>query len=114
MSPAQLEANRRNALKSTGPRTPKGQVISNMNASRHGIFCKEAVVRGRCIKEDDQEFTALHRRLRRELEPAWFPATAASGREGAAAAGRRGVGKGLNEKAHFGGTNPSSKMNKTQ
>lgn len=69
MSPAQLAANRRNALKSTGPRTPEGQDVSKMNACRHGILSKEAVVRGRCIKEDDQEFAALHQRLCEELEP---------------------------------------------
>ena len=64
MSPAQLEANRRNAQKSTGPRTPNGRAVSKMNACRHGILSKEAVVHGRCIKEDDQEFAALHQRLR--------------------------------------------------
>ena len=69
MSLKQLEANRRNALKSTGPRTPKGQAVSKMNACQHGILSKEAVVRGRCIKEDDQEFAALHQRLCEELEP---------------------------------------------
>ena len=58
MSPAQLEANRLNALKSTGPRTPQGRAISKMNACRHGIFSMDAVVRGRCIKEDDKELTA--------------------------------------------------------
>jgi hypothetical protein len=40
-----------------------------MNACQHGILSKEAVVHGRCIKEDDQEFAALHQRLWVELEP---------------------------------------------
>src|ERR1700733_5597483 len=69
MSLKQLEANRRNAQKSTGPKTPKGRAISKMNAFQHGILSREAVVRGRCIKEDDQEFVALHQRLWVELEP---------------------------------------------
>jgi hypothetical protein len=38
MTPARLEANRRNALKSTGPRTPRGKAQSRMNSLRHG-FC---------------------------------------------------------------------------
>ena len=69
MSPAQLAANRRNAQKSTGPKTPAGRGVSKMNALKHGILSKEAVVRGRCIKEDEQEFAALHQRLWVELQP---------------------------------------------
>jgi len=69
MSLKQLEANRRNAQKSTGPKTPEGQAVSKMNAFQHGILSKEAVVRGRCIQEDDQEFLALHQRLWVELKP---------------------------------------------
>jgi hypothetical protein len=38
MTPARLEANRRNALKSTGPRTARGKAQSRLNAMRHG-FC---------------------------------------------------------------------------
>jgi hypothetical protein len=36
-SPAQIEANRRNAQKSTGPRTPEGKLTVSQNALRHGI-----------------------------------------------------------------------------
>lgn len=35
-SPAQLRANRENAQRSTGPRTPAGKVVSSRNALRHG------------------------------------------------------------------------------
>ena len=69
MSPAQLTANRRNAQKSTGPQTPAGRAVSKMNALKHGILSKEAVVRGRCIKEDDREFAALNQRLWEDLNP---------------------------------------------
>jgi hypothetical protein len=33
----QIEANRRNALKSTGPKTEAGKQISRRNAVRHGL-----------------------------------------------------------------------------
>ncbi|HEV3167699.1 MAG TPA: hypothetical protein VGZ22_27085 [Isosphaeraceae bacterium] len=37
ISPARLEANRRNALKSTGPKTPEGKAIARRNALKHGL-----------------------------------------------------------------------------
>jgi len=36
MTPARLEANRRNAQKSTGPRTPRGKSQSRLNGLRRG------------------------------------------------------------------------------
>ena len=36
MTPARLEANRRNALKSTGPRSRRGKAQSRLNGLRHG------------------------------------------------------------------------------
>ncbi|MFO0907096.1 MAG: hypothetical protein U0794_01800 [Isosphaeraceae bacterium] len=48
-SPAQIEANRRNATKSTGPKTEAGKARSRANAFKHGlagtgIVCDEAVL----------------------------------------------------------------------
>ena len=43
---AKIEANRRNALLSTGPRTAAGKAIVAANAIRHGIFAKLPVVPG--------------------------------------------------------------------
>ena len=36
-SPARLAANRQNALKSTGPRTPEGKAAARLNAFQHGM-----------------------------------------------------------------------------
>ncbi len=41
---AQIDANRANAQKSTGPRTPQGKAISRMNAVEHGFRSRDVVV----------------------------------------------------------------------
>ncbi|SYZ74483.1 hypothetical protein TRIP_C90111 [Candidatus Zixiibacteriota bacterium] len=40
VSQKQLIANRLNALKSTGPRTPLGKLRSSRNALKHGLYSK--------------------------------------------------------------------------
>src|SRR5262245_64783995 len=42
----QIDANRRNALKSTGPRTAEGKSASSMNALKTGIDARSQVIRG--------------------------------------------------------------------
>ena len=44
ISPEQLAANRANAQKSTGPRTPEGKSKSRLNAFRHGITAQVIVM----------------------------------------------------------------------
>jgi hypothetical protein len=39
----QLETNRRNALKNTGPRTEAGKEVSRCNAVRHGLTAETVV-----------------------------------------------------------------------
>ena len=53
----QIEANRRNALKSTGPRTEQGKRRSRQNAVRHGLTAETVVVALEDI-EDYQAFEA--------------------------------------------------------
>src|SRR5215475_9857832 len=51
----QIEANRRNALKSTGPTTPEGKRRSRCNALRHGLTA-ETVIAGLENSEDYEAF----------------------------------------------------------
>jgi hypothetical protein len=51
-SEAQLEANRLNAQKSTGPQTPEGKAASAGNATKHGYFSQAVLIKG----EDPAEF----------------------------------------------------------
>lgn len=64
-SPAQIAANRRNARKSTGPRTVNGKVKSRMNALRHGLTAESCVLPG----ESCEAFDHLRARLVAEFRP---------------------------------------------
>ena len=39
----QIEANRRNAVKSTGPKTEAGKRVSRCNAARHGLTAETVI-----------------------------------------------------------------------
>jgi hypothetical protein len=51
-SPAKIEANRRNARRSTGPITSVGKARSSKNALRHGVYSSMPVVAGLEWNED--------------------------------------------------------------
>ena len=65
VSAAKLEANRRNALKSTGPRTPEGKERSKMNAVTHGCRAETLIVHD----EDPQELEARRQAWIASLAP---------------------------------------------
>lgn len=69
MTPKQIKANRHNALKSTGPRTPAGKARVSLNASKHGLLSGEVVVRGLHYKESHYEFREFRERYRQHLAP---------------------------------------------
>ncbi len=62
---AQIEANRINAQKSTGPRTPEGKATVAQNAVTHGLLARTAVLHG----EDWEEHTCFSEDLLNELYP---------------------------------------------
>jgi hypothetical protein len=65
LSDKKLLANRQNARKSTGPRTPEGKRVSSQNAVAHGLLAREALLPG----EDAGELDALRAELTADLAP---------------------------------------------
>ena len=65
ISARKLRANRRNARKSTGPRSAEGKMRSSRNACRHGIFSARVVLDG----ESMELFTLLREGFIRRLRP---------------------------------------------
>ena len=66
VSKRQLEANRLNARRSSGPRTQEGKGRTRMNALRHGLTAKSIVIGD----EDSNEFEQLQVDLETDLQPA--------------------------------------------
>src|SRR4028119_2184247 len=64
-SDKQVQANRRNALKSTGPQTPQGKAAVRLNANKHGLRSQEVLLPG----EDGEALKDLDENLRAELQP---------------------------------------------
>jgi hypothetical protein len=66
----QIEANRRNARRSTGPRTDKGKAVSRCNAAKHGLLSRQVVAHGYWMHESAEDFAALCQEFHRSLAPA--------------------------------------------
>ncbi|MHC4619345.1 MAG: hypothetical protein ACYTEQ_16490 [Planctomycetota bacterium] len=63
---AQTLANRRNAQKSTGPRTPEGKAAVSQNAVKHGLLARHTVI----TSESQAEFELYRNEMLAELAPA--------------------------------------------
>jgi len=64
-SKKQIEANRRNAKKSTGPKTEEGKAKSSMNALKHGLTSQRVWLN----EEEKKDFHSFRLGLIDELEP---------------------------------------------
>ena len=64
-SEAQILANRRNALKSTGPRTSEGKAAVSQNAVKHGLLARQDVI----TSESQADFDLYRERMLAELAP---------------------------------------------
>jgi len=62
---AQILANRRNAQKSTGPRTSQGKSAVSQNAVKHGLLTRHDVI----TSESQADFDLYRQHLLDELTP---------------------------------------------
>jgi hypothetical protein len=61
----QIEANRRNAKLSTGPKTARGKQVSSLNALRHGLTAQHVTL----FDESEEDFRGFHGDLMAALKP---------------------------------------------
>src|SRR5467141_3760597 len=64
-SQLQIEANRRNAKKSTGPKTPEGRAAVRLNGLKHGLCAETLLLPG----EAEADFTDLLHSFETEHRP---------------------------------------------
>jgi hypothetical protein len=65
-SPAKIQANQLNSLKSTGPRSAEGKARACRNAMRHGLTCQDLIVR----PDEQLLFDEMKSDFLNELKPA--------------------------------------------
>ncbi len=66
ITPEQIERNRKNAQRSTGPRTPEGKRHSAMNRLTHGLYARSDEATLAALGEDQESFDELHERFMEE------------------------------------------------
>src|SRR5436189_2771489 len=64
-TPGRLAANRQNALRSTGPRTPEGKAVACQNARTHGLLSRQVLL----PDENGARLIALREHFLAELAP---------------------------------------------
>jgi hypothetical protein len=69
VSPKRLEANRRNAQLSTGPKTEEGKNHSRCNARKHGVLASALLIKEGEGAENAAEYEELLHELRQDREP---------------------------------------------
>jgi len=69
VSPRKREANHRNALKSTGPKSSRGKKHSSMNSLMHGLYAKALFKDFVVQREDPKEFQKWLTRHRNHYQP---------------------------------------------
>jgi len=69
VSTRKVAANRQNALKSTGPKTPRGKGYSRGNALKHGLFAMDPFIPTLTEWEGPKEYQELLERLVESYQP---------------------------------------------
>ena len=69
VSERKIEANRRNAARSTGPQTERGKLIVSRNARKDGFLVREVVITAGHGKEDLDEFHRFFESVHKYYEP---------------------------------------------
>ncbi|MEK7406133.1 MAG: hypothetical protein AAB225_13585, partial [Acidobacteriota bacterium] len=64
-SEQKVQANRRDARRSTGPKTPEGKAVVSVNAQKHGLVSRAIVL----PEENRQEFQELLEGFRSQFQP---------------------------------------------
>ena len=68
LTDAKMRANRENARKSTGPRTPEGKEKSKYNAVKHGLYAESLVL----YDEKIEDFEEMHIQMARSMQPVGY------------------------------------------
>jgi hypothetical protein len=72
VSARKINANRQNALKSTGPRTPRGKANSRANSHKHGLFAMDVFVGESAKRENRHHYQELFDGLWEHHQPIGF------------------------------------------
>jgi hypothetical protein len=64
-TPAQIQANQKNSMHSTGPQTPEGKAAAAQNARTHGYYAKRLYL----SEEDQAKYAQLESDLKAEINP---------------------------------------------